>query len=147
MRSVIAVTGGGVPPRPSPSVMNFVSSCVHVLVRTVPLLALGVLAGLLIADYLPVTRIAGWDATLLATAVTAAIAVAIPLPTFFEIPLAITLIAAGAPTGLAAVVLFAGPAVNLPSLLTIAQEAGWRASVLCGVMVWLVAVAGGVLIR
>lgn len=146
MRPVIALAGGGAPLRASPALMTFVASCVHVFVRTVPLLVFGVLGGVLIADYLAVTRMARWDSQFLAVALTAAIAVPVPLPTFFEIPLAMTLIAAGAPTGLAAVVLSAGPAINLPSLLTIAQEADWRASVLCGVMVWLLAIAGGMLV-
>ena len=43
-------------------------------------------------------------------------------------------------------VLFAGPAVNLPSLLTVGQVAGWKAMALIASMVWLVAVAGGLAI-
>jgi len=50
------------------------------------------------------------------------------------------------PAGAAAALLFAGPAVNLPSLLTVAQVAGWRAMVLIASMVWLIAVAGGLAI-
>ena len=64
----------------------------------------------------------------------------------FEIPIALTLITAGAPTGAAVAVLFAGPAVNLSSLLTVGREAGWKASVLSGLMVWLLAVIGGVIV-
>lgn len=65
------------------------------------------------------------------------------LPTFFEIPLTVTLLAAGAPAGAAAALLFAGPAVNLASLLTVGREAGWRAVWAVGAMVWLTAVPGG----
>jgi len=82
----------------------------------------------------------------LTIAVIAAIAVPVPLPTFFEIPVALTLVTAGAPTGAAVAVLFAGPAVNLPSLLTVGREAGWKVSVLSGLMVWLLAVIGGVIV-
>jgi len=89
----------------------------------------------------------GFDARLLAIAVTAAVAIPIPLPTLFEIPFTVAVLAAGAPAGAAAAVLFAGPAVNLPSLLTVAQEAGWHTAVLTALMVWLVAVTGGILVR
>ena len=36
--------------------------------------------------------------------------------------------------------------VNLPSLLTVGQVAGWKAMMLMASMVWLVAVAGGIAI-
>jgi uncharacterized membrane protein YraQ (UPF0718 family) len=82
----------------------------------------------------------------LTIAVAASLAVPLALPTFFEIPLAVAILAAGAPAGAAAALLFAGPAVNLPSLLTVGQVAGWKAMVLIASMVWLVAVAGGIAI-
>lgn len=145
VRTSVALAAGGVPTS-SPPIGTFMQSCIHVLVRTVPTLALGIAGGVLIAEYFPITYFHTWDARLLAMAVTAAIVIPIPLPTFFEIPLAVALLAAGAPAGAAAVVLFAGPAVNLPSLLTVAQEAGWHAGVLSALMVWLVAVTGGMMV-
>jgi uncharacterized membrane protein YraQ (UPF0718 family) len=71
----------------------------------------------------------------------------IALPTFFEIPLAATLLAAGAPAAAATAVLFVGPAVNLPSLLTVGHTAGWKVASLIALMVWLVAFAGGLVIN
>jgi hypothetical protein len=52
------------------------------------------------------------------------------LPSFFEIPLALSILAAGAPLGAAAAVLFAGPIVNLPSLLAVVPYVGWKVSAL-----------------
>lgn len=145
VRAGVALGAGRVPTS-SPPVGTFIQSCVHVLVRTVPPLALGIAGGLVIAEYFPITYFDTWNARLLAIAVTAAVVIPIPLPTFFEIPLAVALLAAGAPAGAATVVLFAGPAVNLPSLLTVAHEAGWHAGVLSALMVWLVAVTGGMIV-
>jgi uncharacterized membrane protein YraQ (UPF0718 family) len=48
--------------------------------------------------------------------------------------------------GAAAALLFAGPAVNLPSLFTVAQSAGWKVAAGLGAMVWVVAVAGALLV-
>ena len=118
------------------------SSCVHVTVRTVPLIIVGVAIGMLLSNYFPAAALTP-SAAAVAVAVTAAFAVLIALPTFFEIPLALTLLAAGAPAGTAAALLFAGPAVNLPSLLTVGRSAGWKTAVLLGVMVWLIALVGG----
>lgn len=125
---------------------TFLQSCVHVIVRAVPPIAVGVLAGMFVAEHLSTAGFVAWDARLITIAVIAAIAVPVPLPTFFEIPVALTLVTAGAPTGAAVAVLFAGPAVNLPSLLTVGREAGWKVSVLSGLMVWLLAVIGGVIV-
>lgn len=127
--------------RRSPT-MRLLMSCAHVTVRTIPLTIVGVAIGLAVANHLPVVALTP-SATAAAIAVTAGLAVLIALPTFFEIPLALTLLAAGAPAGTAAAVLFAGPAVNLPSLLTIARCAGWKPAVLVALMVWLIACLGG----
>src|SRR5439155_1173288 len=48
--------------------------------------------------------------------------------------------------GAALAVLFAGPAINLPSLFTVAHAASWRLAVFVALMVWSVAVAGGLVL-
>jgi uncharacterized membrane protein YraQ (UPF0718 family) len=55
----------------------------------------------------------------------------IALPTYFEIPLALLAMHAGG-SGLAAAVLIAGPAVNLPSLLTLWRQVSARTAVVIG---------------
>jgi uncharacterized membrane protein YraQ (UPF0718 family) len=51
---------------------------------------------------------------------------------------------AGFPAG-AAVALFAGPAINLPSLLSIARTSSWKIAASVAVMIWLIAIAGGLI--
>jgi hypothetical protein len=75
--------------------------------------------------------------------IVAIIAVPLALPTFFEIPLALILISAGAPPAAAVPLLIAGPAVNLPSLLTIARTSSWKVAASVAVTILLLAIAGG----
>ncbi|MBI2187068.1 MAG: permease [Acidobacteria bacterium] len=131
------------PPRPPLSAWTFLNSSLHVTSRTVPLILLGVVAAMLVAEGLQPPVGASPALRFWLIAVTAAVAVPMALPTFFEIPLSVTLLAAGAPAGAAAALLFAGPAVNLASLLTVGQAAGWRAVWAVGAMVWLIALLGG----
>lgn len=130
-------------PPPPPPIQAFLRACLHISVRTVPVIVLGILAAMLFAEHLMGQPEVSSTTRVWSIAVTAAIAIPIALPTFFEIPLAVTLLAAGAPPGAAAALLFAGPAVNLASLLTVGHLAGWRAVWLVGAMVWVVAVIGG----
>jgi uncharacterized membrane protein YraQ (UPF0718 family) len=109
------------------------------------LIVIGVVLSMRVSDYLPMW-IQSPSASVWMVAIAAAIAVPLALPTFFEIPLAVALLAAGAPAGAAVALLFAGPAVNLPSLLTVGHVAGWKAMLLIASMVWLVALAGGLLV-
>jgi uncharacterized membrane protein YraQ (UPF0718 family) len=128
----------------APSVRSFLASCGYVAVRTVPLLIGGTLISMWLAGSVPVAT-AGAGALGLAAAVAVASLIAMPLamPTFFEIPLALTLVAAGAPAGAVAAVLFAGPAINLPSLLTIARVTTWKVAALVAASVAIVACGGG----
>jgi len=71
----------------------------------------------------------------------------VALPSFFEIPLAFSILAAGAPVGAAAAVLFAGPIINLPSLLVVGRRASWKAAVLLAFSVWVIAFSGGLILR
>ncbi len=78
--------------------------------------------------------------------VVAAGALLLTLPTFFEIPLALSLLTAGASAGAAVAMLVAGPAINLASLLVIARYSHWKVAALVAAAVWTTAVAGGLLI-
>ena len=71
------------------------------------------------------------------------VATLVALPTFLEIPVALTLVAAGAP-GAAVAVLIAGPVVNLPSLFVLARETSPRLAALLFVAVWLLASLCGI---
>lgn len=123
----------------------FLRSCFHVTARTLPLIAVGIVTAMAIADFIPIPTVGSPLATGLTVALAASIAVPIALPTFFEVPLALTLLGAGAPAGAAVAVLFAGPAVNLPSLLTIAHATSWKVSVTVAGVIWTLAVIGGFL--
>ena len=116
-----------------------------VLVRTVPALIAGLLVSMVLVQWLPAGAFNSGTARILATLFVAALAVPLALPTFLEIPLGLSLLAAGLPTGAALAFLFAGPAINLPSLLATARMAGWKVAASVAVFVWLIAAAGGLL--
>jgi uncharacterized protein len=138
------VAGAVVPRRTS--FRGFVTSCLHVSVRTMPAIVVGIAAAMLFADRLHGPGDLAVGARVWIIALTAAVAVPLAVPTFFEIPLAVAFVASDAPLGAAAALLFAGPAVNMASLLTVAREAGWRAVGMVAVMVWGIAVLGGLLL-
>jgi uncharacterized membrane protein YraQ (UPF0718 family) len=79
--------------------------------------------------------------------VVATFAIPLALPTFFEIPLAFVLLSSGAPVGAAMALLIAGPAVNLPSLLTIIRSTSWKVAAVVAASVWLIAVVSGILVN
>jgi uncharacterized membrane protein YraQ (UPF0718 family) len=126
--------------------LHFLRACARVAVRLIPVIIIGVLASMLIAQMLPVRTFDSGVAKFLAIVVVAAIAVPLALPTFFEIPLALILLGSGAPAGAAVALLIAGPSVNLPSLLTITRSTNWKVAVLVAASVWILAVAGGVFV-
>jgi len=101
---------------------------------------------MLILDHVDLAALADPGAKFAAVTIVAAVAVVIALPTFFEIPLALLLVQAGAPLGAVAALLFAGPAVNLPSLFTLARAGSPRVALALGIAVFVVAVAGGMLL-
>jgi uncharacterized membrane protein YraQ (UPF0718 family) len=68
------------------------------------------------------------------------------LPTFAEIPLALGLLAAGAPAGAAVALMIAGPAINLPSLLTVSRTTSPRHALTLAAGTYLAAVAGGLMV-
>src|SRR5262249_8734925 len=120
-------------------------SSVRVAVRTVPLLVIGVLAAMWMASRLPANVFAGIHPEA-ATALAAIGAVPLAVPTFFEIPLALTLLSVGAPAGAAVAILFAGPAVNMASLLAIGRSAGWRVATALALAIAALACLGGLLV-
>ncbi len=116
-------------------------------IRTIPGLLAGVVTSMLIVQWLPANVFATPGGTIAAVLLTATVAVPLALPTFLEIPLALGLLAAGFPAGAAIALLVAGPAINLPSLLSVARVSGWKVAASVAAMVWVFAVCGGLLIR
>jgi hypothetical protein len=133
-------------PSKGPVLWAFLSSSVHVAVRTVPLIFVGVVASTWLVERLPIEAFASPTMKIAAVVGASLLVLPMALPTFFEVPLAFTLVGAGAPAGVAAAVLFAGPAINLPSLLTIARTAGWKVAAALALAVLLLACAGGLLV-
>jgi uncharacterized membrane protein YraQ (UPF0718 family) len=124
---------------------SFLRALFTVIARTIPALIIGLLTSMLLVQWLPAGTFASGSARFLATVIVATIAVPLALPTFLEIPLALTLLAAGLPAGAALAMLFAGPAINLPSLFATARMVGWRVAALVAAFVWLIAICGGLL--
>ncbi len=129
-----------------PVLTRFLRSCLQVAVRTVPLIAIGVVVSMVMALWLPVGTLASTNGQIVAIVVVALIAVPLAMPTFFEIPLALILLSAGAPAGAAVAMLIAGPSVNLPSLFTIARSTNWKVAGSVALSIFVLAVAGGLLV-
>jgi len=126
--------------------LHFLRACARVSVRLLPVIVIGVLASMIIAQMIPVRTFDSTAARFLAIAIVAAVAVPLALPTFFEIPLALILLGSGAPVGAAVALLIAGPSVNLPSLLTIMRSTNWKVSAVVAASIWTLAVASGILV-
>jgi len=112
----------------------YVDSVMHVGLRTVPLILVGVPIAIVIFNHIRgipsfgVSNSAGMLILFLGAVLL------LPMPTLFEIPLAYSLLLSGAPLGMVAAVLFIGPAVNLPSLLVVGRAAGIKASLLLALL-------------
>ena len=115
------------------------SSVAHLTATTVPLVVAGVLVS---AFVLPYIQAGGLGSPFVVVATTALLGVVIALPTFVEIPIALSLAAAGAP-GPALAILIAGPVVNLPSLLVLGREVGPRVAAAIFVSIWVLATLFG----
>src|SRR6267142_7008304 len=126
--------------------LHFLRACARVSVRLVPVIVIGVLASMIMAQMIPVRTFDSTAARFLAIVVVAALAVPLALPTFFEIPLALILLSSGAPMGAAVALLIAGPSVNLPSLFTITRSTNWKVSAVVAASIWTLAVASGILV-
>ena len=127
------------------AINTFLSSCLKMALQTLPLIFAGVVTSMFVARWLPAGGAGSRVADVLTLMIVALIAVPVAMPTFFEIPLAAILLAAGMPAGVAIAVLIAGPATNLPSLFTVARSTGWKVSALVAAAVWALAVLGGLL--
>jgi hypothetical protein len=125
--------------------VHFLRACARVAVRLVPMIIIGVLLSMVIAQFVPAGTYNSNVSKFLAIMVVAAIAVPLALPTFFEIPLALILLGSGAPGGAAVALLIAGPSVNLPSLFTITRSTNWKVAAVVAASIWVLAVASGIL--
>src|SRR5438552_9403266 len=95
--------------------LHFLRACARVAARLIPVIIIGVLLSMIVAQMLPVHTFDSSAARFLAIVVVAAFAVPLALPTFFEIPLALILLGSGAPVG-AAVALLVARAVRESSV-------------------------------
>jgi len=124
---------------------SYRKSLLYISLRTLPLILLGIWASMWIMRQLPSNLAAIPGAHLLAILIIALFATLLTLPSLFEIPLALSILAAGGPAAGAIAVLFAGPAINLPSLLVIGRYSTWKVALGLGATVWAIAVGGGLL--
>jgi len=126
---------------------SYVHSLMYISIRTVPLILVGIFVSMLVMARVPLAVTSSkMGVHVLTVAVIALISLLLTLPSLFEIPLALSVIAAGGPVGGAAAVLFAGPAINLPSLLVIGRYSSWKVALSLAGMVWVIAVIGGILV-
>jgi hypothetical protein len=126
---------------------SFASSLREVSARSLPAIALGVIISVLLLGVLPEPVALRGDHAAVTIFIVSAVAVPIALPTFAEIPLALGLLHAGLPAGAALALLVAGPAINLPSLLTVHRVASGRAALATGLAVFALAATGGLLLE
>jgi uncharacterized protein len=124
----------------------YAESLAYISLRTVPLILAGIWASMWIMSRVPLTGAAD-GARVLAIVIITSFALLLTLPSFFEIPLALSVLALGGPAGAAAALLFAGPAINLPSLLVIGRYSSWKVAATLALLVWTIAAAGGLLLR
>lgn len=129
-----------------PTLVALLRSWWRVAVRTVPLIAGGVLISMLVARWLPAGPFDSTAAKILVVVAVAVVAVPLAMPTFFEIPLALILLSSGAPPAAAVAMLIAGPAINLPSLLTIGRATNWKVASTLAIFILLFALVGGLLV-
>src|SRR5581483_9585041 len=121
-------------------------SLLHIFVRTVPLILVGILVSMWIMRHIPWELSARIGTHTVITILVALFSVLLTLPSLFEIPLALSIMATGGPSGAVAALLFAGPAVNLPSLLVMGRSGGWKLAASLTVIVWSIAALGGLIL-
>lgn len=119
----------------------YIDSVLHVALRTVPLILIGIPIAILMFDQLCGVPSFGASSSVGMLILFIAAILLLPMPTLFEIPLAYTLLTVGAPLGIVTAVLFVGPTANLPSLMVVGRTAGIKASLLLAVLLGGVAVA------
>lgn len=143
-RRTVAPTACPVPDEVPLSMRNFAPrwfrSVLSLTLTTVPLVVVGVFLSSALGPSFGYLSAQG---AILAIIGVAFVATLVALPTFLEIPIALSLVAAGAP-GAAIAVLVAGPIVNLPSLFVLARDTSPRLAALLFVAVWGAAALCGV---
>jgi uncharacterized protein len=120
-------------------------SVAYISLRTVPLILVGIWASIWLMSRVPLNEAVN-GTRISVIVIVALIAVLLTLPSLFEIPLALSVLAAGGPAGAAAALLFAGPAINLPSLLVIGRYGSWKVAGALALLVWAIASIGGLLL-
>src|SRR5216683_1607522 len=126
--------------------LSYWKSLTYVSLRTVPLIIVGIWASMWLAGRFPLHEAHNSAGHFLSITIISLIALLMTLPSLFEIPVALSILAAGGPGGVAAAVLFAGPAINLASLLVIARNSSWKLAFVVAVLVWVIAVTGGLML-
>ena len=134
------------PQSPLGVIRSWVTSSGSVAARTLPLIVLGVYASGLLLGWFQHPSAHG-ASTALVIAVVACLATLTALPTFFEIPFGMLLLANGFPPGAVVAMLFAGPAINMPSLFTLARVSSRKVALLAFLGVWATATVGGLLLQ
>lgn len=133
------------PPTARDALRGFVVALWDTTRKSLPAIALGVLVSAVVVQAAPPGVVGvGIAGDMLPIVILAALALVIALPTFGEIPIALALHAAGAPEGAVLAVLVAGPAINAPSLFTLARRTSLRVAVYAGLVVFAVAATGGI---
>jgi uncharacterized membrane protein YraQ (UPF0718 family) len=136
---------GFVPQNPIQVIGRWAASSGTVAVKTLPLVVLGGLASeLLLRSFQHPLAPGPTGVTIMLVALFATL---VALPTFFEIPFAMLLLANGFPSGAVVALLFAGPAINTPSLFTLARVSSRKVAFLAFLGVWLTAALGGLLLE
>ncbi|OFW42249.1 MAG: hypothetical protein A3J28_15050 [Acidobacteria bacterium RIFCSPLOWO2_12_FULL_60_22] len=136
--SLEAFTSGG----PIQVIGSWAASSGKVAVRTLPWILLGVFASSVLGGSLAHPE-SYWPNQGLAIALVAAFATLMPLPTFFEIPLSLLLLQNGFPAAAVVPILFAGPAINTPSLIVLARASSGKVALAVFLGVWITATLGG----
>lgn len=134
------------PKGPMEALASFGREVAHLARTTLPLIVAGVLLSSLLLDLLPVDHLRDAPFRITSVLLVALVSVPLALPTFAEIPLALGLLGGGAPAGAAVALMIAGPAVNLPSLLTVSRTTTTRHALALAAGTFLAAVAGGLLV-
>lgn len=127
----------------TPFALAYLRSLWRTAIESLPVIIAGVLASALLFQRGAQLGVAQHSDAL---ALAAALMTLVALPTFFEIPIALLAASIGAPA-LATVILIAGPAVNLPSILTVWRRIGVKAAIVLALGVWLIALTAGLAVR
>ena len=139
----VACPVDAVPDRPRAALRAFGRALVDVAKLSLPAIGLGVVLSVVLIQNVSLGALSAAGARVPIVLAVAAVAVAIAVPTFGEIPLALGLLEVGAPPGAVLALLVAGPAINLPSLLTIRSAVSTRVALTAAAVAYAVSAGGG----